>query len=85
MSQKNNKAKTGKDQPWNSFAYLASLAQKKEPVIIQLNTNTIEDETRLKEIIIDVDDLTLDFLTNDGREFLLFKHAVTPIKKLRGK
>jgi len=62
MSQKNNKAKTGKDQPWNSFAYLASLAQKKEPVIIQLNTNTIEDETRLKEIIIDVDDLTLDFL-----------------------
>ena len=85
MSQKNNKAKTGKDQPWNSFAYPASLARKKESVIIHLNTNTIEDESQLKGVIIDLDNWTLAFLTNNGRELLLFKHAIRLIKKLRGK
>ena len=85
MSQKNNKTKTGKDQPWNSFAYLASLAQKKETVIIYLNSDTIEDESQLKEIIVDVDNWTLAFLTNDGRELLLFKHAVSFIEKVKEK
>ncbi len=87
MSQKEStvKQKPKKREPWNSFAYPASLARKKEPVIIHLNTNTIEDESQLKGIIIDVDDWTLAFLTNDSRELLLFKHAVTFIEKLRGK
>ena len=85
MSQKNNKVNPKKKEPWNSFAYLASLAKKKELVIIYLNSNTIEDETPLKGIIIDADNWTLAFLTNDGRELLLFKHAVTFIEKLRGK
>ena len=46
MSQQDNKTKQRpkKQEPWNAFAYLASLARKKEPVIIHLNINTIEDE-----------------------------------------
>jgi len=52
MGQKENEPK--KQQSWDSFAYLASLARKKEAVIIHLNTNTIEDESWLKGIITDV-------------------------------
>ena len=85
MSQKNNKVNPKKKEPWNSFVYLASLAKKKESVVIYLNGNTIEDETWLKGIIGDVDNWTLAFLTNDGRELPLFKHAVRFIDKLRGK
>jgi len=84
MTQKNSKQKP-KQQPWNSFAYLASLARKKEPVIIHLNTNTIEDESQLRGVIIDVDNWTLAFLTNDGRELLVFKHALRFIEKVKGK
>ena len=49
MSQKENtvKQKSKKREPWNSFAYLAGLARKKEPVIIHLNKSTIEDESQL--------------------------------------
>lgn len=87
MSQKENmvKQKPKKREPWNPFAYLASLARKKEPVILHLNTNTIEDESELKGIIIDADNWTLAFLTNDGRELLLFKHAVSFIEKVKEK
>jgi len=84
MSQK-YKQKPKKQQPWNSFAYLASLAKKKEPVIIYLNTNTIEDESELNGIIIETDNYTLAFLTNDGRELLVFKHALRFIEKVKGK
>lgn len=62
MDQKKRKAQPSKQEPCNPFAYLAGLARKKETVIIYLNSDTIEDERQLKEIIIDVDDLTLDFL-----------------------
>jgi len=78
------KQKAKKEQPWNSFAYLAGLARKKEPVIIYLNTNTIEDESELNGIIIETDNYTLAFLTNDGRELLVFKHAVRFIEKVKG-
>jgi len=61
------------------------LARKKEPVIIPLNTNTIEDDSQLRGIIIDVDNWTLAFLTNDGRELLVLKHALRFIEKVRGK
>ncbi len=74
-----------RQQPWNSFAYLASLAKKKVPVILHLNTNTIEDESELKGIIIDADNWTLAFLTNNGRELLVFKHAVRFIEKVKQK
>lgn len=85
MSEKENKEKQNpkKQEPWNSFAYLASLAKKKESVTIHVNTNTIEDEAQLKGIIIEVDNYTIAFLTNDGRELLVFKHAVRFIEKLR--
>lgn len=87
MSEKENKEKQNskKQEPWNSFSYLASLAKKKEPVTIHVNTNTIEDEAQLKGIIIEVDNYTIAFLTNDGRELLVFKHAVRFIEKLRRK
>lgn len=61
------------------------MARKKEPVIIPLNTNTIEDDSQLRGIIIDVDNWTLAFLTNDGRELLVLKHALRFIEKVRGK
>jgi len=61
VTQQKNKQKPKKQQPWNSFAYLGSLARKKESVILHLNTNTIEDESELKGIIIDADNWTLAF------------------------
>jgi len=79
------KPKPKKQPPWNSFAYLASLARKKEPVTIHLNTNTIEDESQLRGVIIDVDNYTLAFLTNDSRELLVFKHALRFIEEVKGK
>ena len=87
MTEKENKKKQKpkKQQPWNSFAYLASLGKKKESVVIYRNGNTVKDVTLLKGIIGDVDNRTLAFLTNDGRELPLFKHAVRFIEKLRGK
>jgi len=87
MSQKENtvKQKPKKREPWNSFACLAGLARKKEPVILHLNTNTIEDESELKGIIIDADNWTLAFLPMMAGKLLLFRHAVTSIEKLRGK
>ena len=85
MDQKKRKAQPSKQEPCNSFAYLAGLARKKETVIIYLNSDTIEDERQLKEIIVDVDNWTLAFLINDGRELLLFKHAVSFIEKVKEK
>ena len=87
MSPQDNKTKQRpkKQEPWNSFAYLASLARKKEPVTIHLNTNTIEDESQLRGIIIDVDNYTLAFITNDGRELLVSKHALRFIEKVKEK
>lgn len=76
--------KPKKQPPWNSFAYLASLARKKESVILHLKTNTIEDESELKGVIIDTDNYTLAFLTDRGRELLVFKHAVRFIEKVKG-
>jgi len=84
MNQK-PKQNPKKQQPWNSFAYLAGLAKKKEPVILYLNSNTLDDESELKGIIIDVDNWTLAFLTDDGRELLLFKHGVSFIEKIKEK
>jgi len=71
-----------KEKPWNSFTYLASLARKKEPVILHLNSNTIEDESELKGIIIDVDNYTIAFLADTGRELLVFKHSIRFIEKV---
>lgn len=85
MNQQKGKQKPKKQQPWNSFAYLAGLAKKKEPVILHLNTNTIEDESELKGIIIDTDNYTLAFLTDRGRELVVFKHAIRFIERVRGK
>ena len=85
MSQQDNKIKQRpkKQQSWNSFAYLADLATKKQPVILHLNT--IEEESQLKGIIIDADNWTLAFLTNDDRELLVFKHTIRFIEKVKGK
>lgn len=74
-----------KQQPWGSFAYLRSLASKKEPVILYLNSNTIDDESHLEGIIIDVDNYAIAFLTDKGRELLVFKRAVRYIEKVKGK
>lgn len=80
----NQKAKQKpKKQPWTSFAYLVGLAKKKEPVIIYLNSNTIDDESELKGIIIDADNYTLAFLTNDHRELLIFKHSIRFIERVK--
>ena len=84
MSQK-PKPKPKKQPPWNSFAYLAGLARKKDPVILHLNTNTLEEESQLKGIIIDADNYTLAFLSDTGRELLVFKHAVRFIERVKGK
>ncbi|MBA7490755.1 hypothetical protein ES702_01298 [subsurface metagenome] len=73
-----------KEKPWNSFAYLASLVRKKEPVILHLNSNTIEDESTLKGIIVDVDNYTIAFLADPGRELLVFKHSIRFIEKVLG-
>lgn len=69
-----------KEKPWNGFAYLASLARKKEEVRIHLDANTVEDESPLKGIIVGVDNYTIAFLT-EGRELLIYKHAVRFIEK----
>lgn len=71
-----------KEKPWNSFAYLAALARKKEPVILHLNSNTIEDESTLKGVIVGVDNYTLAFLADTGRELLVFKHSIRFIEKV---
>ena len=84
MSQKQKgKQKPKKQPPWNSFAYLAGLAKKKEPVIIHVNTNTIEDNSELNGIIIDADNYTIAFLTEKGRELLVFKHSIRYIEKVK--
>jgi len=80
-----SKQKPKKEQPWGSFAYLRSLASKKEPVILHLNTNTLDDESHLEGIIIDVDKYTIAFLTDKGRELLVFKHGIRYIEKVKGK
>jgi len=79
MSQKKNKEK---ERSWNSFAYLASLAKKKEPVILYLNSNTIEEESTLRGIIMGVDNYTIAFLADTGRELLVFKHSIRFIEKV---
>lgn len=79
----NQKLKPKKRQPWNSFVYLASLAKKKEPVVLHLNTNTLDEEGKLEGVIIDADNHTLAFLTERGRELLVFKHAIRYIEKVR--
>jgi len=83
MSQKQSKAKAKKEQPWNSFAYLGDLAKRKERTILHLSTNTVEDESQLEGIIIGADNYTLAFLANNGRELLVFKHAIRFIERVR--
>ena len=82
MAQK-PKQKPKKKQPWNSFAYLAGLAKKKEHVILHLNTNTLDEEGKLEGVIIDADNYTLAFLANNGRELLVFKHAIRFIERVK--
>lgn len=84
MNQK-PKQKPKKQPPWNSFAYLVGLAKKKELVILHLNSNTLDDESHLEGVIIDVDNYTLAFLTDKGRELLVFKHAIRFIEKVKAK
>jgi len=85
MSNNKPKQKPKKQPPWNSFAYLVGLAKKKELVIIHLNSNTIDDESELKGITIEVDNYTIAFLTNNGRELLVFKHAIRFIERVKEK
>ena len=85
MNQKKSKTQPKQEKPWNSLAYLAKLAREKEPVIVHLFTNTVEDESELKGIIVQTDTYILGFLTNDGRELLVFKHAIRFIERVRGK
>ena len=82
MNQK-PKQKPKKQPPWNSFAYLAGLAKKKEPVVLHLNANTLDDESHLDGIIIDADNYTIAFLTDKGRELLVFKHAIRFIERVK--
>jgi len=84
MNQK-PKQKPKKQPPWNSFAYLVELARKKEPVILHLNSNTLEEKSQLEGIIVQVDNYTLAFLTNNGRELLVFKHVVRFIERVKAK
>lgn len=77
------KQKPKKQPPWNSFAYLGGLAKRKEPVVLHLNANTLDDESHLEGIIIDVDNYTLAFLTDKGRELLVFKHAIRFIERVK--
>ena len=83
MSNNKPKQKPKKQPPWNSFAYLADLAKRKEPVIIHLNTNTLDEESILKGIIIEVDNYTIAFLADTGRELLVFKHAIRFIERVK--
>jgi len=82
MNQK-PKPKPKKQPPWNSFAYLAGLAKKKEPVILHLNSNTLDDENHLEGVIIDVDSYSIAFLTERGRELLVFKRAIRFIERVK--
>jgi len=77
------KPKPEKDKPWNEYAYLAHLANKKEPVILHLNTNTIEEESQLKGMIVHAGNYIFAFLTDNGRELLVFKHAIRYIERVR--
>jgi sRNA-binding regulator protein Hfq len=45
----------------------------------------LKEESQLEGIIIDADNYTIAFLTNNGRELLVFKHAVRFIEKVKGK
>ncbi len=85
MSNNKPKQKAKKEQPWNSFAYLGGLAKRKEPVILHLATNTLDDESHLEGIIIGSDNYTLAFLTDKGRELVIFKHAIRFIERVKGK
>ena len=84
MSQK-PKPKPKKQPPWNSFAYLQKLAREKMPVILYLNSNTVDDVSELRGIVIDTDNWTIALLTNDQRELLVFKHAVRFIERVKQK
>ncbi len=79
------KQKSKKQEPWNSFAYLGGLVNRKEPVILHLATNTLDDESQVEGVICGVDKLTLAFLTDRGRELLVFKHTIRFIEKVKGK
>jgi len=83
MSNNKPKQKPKKQPPWNSFAYLAGLAKKEEPVILHLNTNTLDDESHLEGMILQTDNYTLAFLTDKGRELLVFKHAIRFIERVK--
>lgn len=85
MNRKKSKKEPKKQQLWDPFTYLATLATGKEPVIIHLNTNAIEDESQQKGAIIEADNYTLAFLTNNGRELLVLKHAIRFIEMVGGK
>jgi len=79
------KPKPEKDKPWNEYAYLAHLANKKEPVILHLNTNTIEEESQLKGVIVHAGTYGLAFLTDRARQLLVFKHAIRYIERVKQK
>ena len=85
MNQQKGRQKPKKQPPWNSFAYLGGLANRKEPVILHLNTNTLDDESVLEGVICGADNYTIAFLTNKGRELLVFKHAIRFIERVKGK
>lgn len=82
MSQK---PKPKKQQPWNSFAYLAGLAKKKTSVMVYLNSNTLEEESQLKGVLCETDNWTIAFLTDTGRRLLLFKHSIRYIEEVKAK
>ena len=82
MNQK-GKQKSKKQEPWNSYAYLGGLVNRKEPVILHLGTNTLDDESQVEGIIIGADKSSIAFLANNGRELLVFKHAIRYIEKVR--
>lgn len=83
MTEKKNKEKPGKQKPWNEYGYLSHLAAKKEPVILHLNSNTIEDEKELKGVIVHAGTYTLAFLTEDQRQLLVFKHSIRYIQRVK--
>jgi len=84
MNQK-PKQKPKKEQPWNSFAYLGGLTKRKELVVLHLNANTLDDESQLEGVICGADNYTIAFLTDRGRELLVFKHAIRFIEKVKAK
>lgn len=74
-----------KREAWNSFAYLGGLMNRQERVILHLATNTLDDESQVEGVIIGSDKLALAFLTDRGRELLIFKQAIRFIEKVKGK